>query len=188
MKCLRNFVHCNAVRGEGPGCRLVLEPAEEVLGSATVDLDVVLEGVDDALALDGVGALQVEVVGEEELLGTVELAAAALGLLRAVVLAHPHAAAPVGLHLLHPSHIRMDFRVRRPHQHAVARLSARTLCRHQIPRRRNTVRHTHGGGGMGDTYLGRPCWCRGWCRSRRPSCPAWSSPWPQSRGFGGEKC
>jgi hypothetical protein len=35
---------------------------------------------------------------------------------------------------------------------------------------------------MGGRYLGRPCWCRRWCRSRRPSCPAWSSPWPRGQG------
>jgi hypothetical protein len=143
----RNFVHFDAVWGEGPRGCFVLEPAEEVLRPDIVELDVVLEGVDNALALDGVGTLQVDVVGKEELLGAVELAAAALGLLGAVIPArpHPHAAAPVGLNFLHPSHVRMGLRVRRPHQHAVAHCPARTLYRHQIPRRRNTVNHTHTG-------------------------------------------
>jgi hypothetical protein len=151
VKCLRNFLHCDTVRGEGARGRFVLEPAEEVLGPDIVELGVVLEGVDDALALNGVGALQVEVVGEEEFLGAVELAAAALGLLGAVVPAHPHphAAAPVDLHLLHPRHVRVDFRVRRPHQHAVAHFPGRTLHRHQIPRRRHTVTRTRGVGEWG---------------------------------------
>lgn len=135
-------VHCDAIRGEGAGGRLILESAEEVLGPDIVELGVVLERVHDTLALDGVGALEVEVVGEEQLLGAVELPAAALGLLGAVVPAHPHphAAAAVSLHLLHPRHVRLVVRVRRPHQHAVAHFPAGTLQRRQIPRRKT---HTH---------------------------------------------
>ena len=81
----------------------------------------------DALALDGVRALRVEVVGEEELLGPVELPPAALGLLRPVVPPdpHPHAPSPVGLQALDPSHVRLLVRVRRTHQHTVPDLASR---------------------------------------------------------------
>ena len=96
--------------------------------------------MDDALALDGVRALRVEVVGEEELLGAVEWAAAALGLLGAVVPAHPHphAAAPIRLHPLHPRHVRRVVRVRRPHQHAVPHFTRSSQTRQSSNLRRRS--------------------------------------------------
>lgn len=114
-------LHGDTVGGERPSSSLVVKSAVEILRPDVVELGVVLEGVDDALALDGVRALRIEVVGEEELLGAVERAAAALGLLGAVVPAHPHADAPAPIRLqpLHPRHVRRLVRVRRPHQHAV---------------------------------------------------------------------
>ena len=86
----KGTIHGDTVRGEGAGGGLVVKSAIEVLRADIVELGVVLEGVDDALALNGVRALRVEVVGEEKLLGAVEGAAAALGLRGAVVPAHPH--------------------------------------------------------------------------------------------------
>jgi len=65
MKGLKSSVHCHAVRGEGTSGRLVLKSAEEVLRPDIVKLGVVLERVDNALPLNGVCALQVEMVGEE---------------------------------------------------------------------------------------------------------------------------
>lgn len=127
-------VHSDAVGGEAAGGGLVLEPAEVVLGADVLELGVALEGVDDARTLDGAGALHVVVVGEEELLGPVELAAAASGFLGAVVPPdpHPRAAAVVRLDPLHPRHVRWLLRVRRPHQHTVAHCTRPPVPSHPI--------------------------------------------------------
>lgn len=115
-------VDSHTVRVERARGGVVVEAAEEVLRPDVVELGVLLEGVHDARFLDCVGALGVQVIGEEELLGAVELPPATLGLLGAVVPPHPdpHAAAPVRLHLLDPRHVRHGVRFRRPHQHGVA--------------------------------------------------------------------
>lgn len=154
-------VHGDTVGGERAAARLVVKSAVEILRADVVELGVVLEGVDDALALDGVRALRVEVVGEEELLGAVERAATALGLLGAVVPAapHPHAAAAVRLHPLHPRHVRRLVRVRRTHQHAVPHFtrSGRTVRSLNLTHeRRTTAIKSTGGAGA---YLGPPCSC-----------------------------
>ena len=62
-----------------------LETVEEVVVADGVELGVALEAVDRTLALVGVGALQVVVVGEEDLLGAKELLLATTRLLRLVV-------------------------------------------------------------------------------------------------------
>jgi hypothetical protein len=123
----KSTVHGNTVRAERAGGGPVIESAIEVLGPDIVELGVVLEGMDDTLALDGVSALRVVVVGEEQLLCAVERPPASLGLLRPVVPAHPHlnAPAPVGLHPLHSRHVRRVVTVRRSHQHAVSHFSHR---------------------------------------------------------------
>jgi hypothetical protein len=66
----KHHVHDNKFRSESAGCNLVLESAEEIFLTDFIELGVVLKGVDDALALDGVCALGVELGGEEELLAT----------------------------------------------------------------------------------------------------------------------
>ena len=67
------------------GGGVVLETVEEVVIAHGVELGVALEAMDRTLALDGVNALQVVVVGEEDLLGVEELPPAADRLLRPVV-------------------------------------------------------------------------------------------------------
>jgi hypothetical protein len=153
-------VHGDTVRAECAGGGPVIKSAVEVLRPDVVELGVVLEGMDDTLALDGVRALHVVVVGNEQLLSAVERAPAALGLLRPVVPAHPHlnGPAPVRLHPLHPRHVRRVVTVRRPHKHAVAHFTHRATgpVKDQILAPADDgIDQEHGRG----AYLGEPCWC-----------------------------
>lgn len=78
-----------------------------------------------ALSLDGVGALHVVVVGEEELLGPVEAASTSDGLLGAVVPPDPDldvGPAAVGLDRLHLGHVWRLGGVGGPHQDRVSGL------------------------------------------------------------------
>lgn len=115
------IVHDYTIRDEAPRGGLVLEAAEEVLDTNVLQLGVVLEGVNSALPLDGVGALNVVVVRKEELLGAMKLAAAANRLLGTIVPPDPdlHVIAMVCLDFLHARHIRRLIRVRRAHENAV---------------------------------------------------------------------
>lgn len=100
-------VHCYTVRGEATSGGLVLEAAEVILSANILQLGVIFERVNGALSLDGVGALLVVVVREEELLGPVELGPAPDRFLRPIVppYPHPHVATVICLDLLHPRHI-----------------------------------------------------------------------------------
>ncbi|KAE8100152.1 hypothetical protein FH972_018077 [Carpinus fangiana] len=70
------------------GGGVILEMAEEVVIANGVEFGVALKAVDRTLALDGVDALQVIVVGEDDLLGAEELPPAADLLLQLVVPSH----------------------------------------------------------------------------------------------------
>lgn len=116
------YIHGDTIGIERAGGGVVLETAEEVVVTDGVELGVALEAVDCTLALDGVGALQVVVVGEEDLLGAVELPSAADRLLRTVVPSHEDlhvGPAPVRLDPLDLRHVGRLRRIRRPHEHAV---------------------------------------------------------------------
>lgn len=118
-------IHGNAIGGEGASGRVILKTTEEIVVSDGIQLGVALEAVDRTLAFDCVGALDIEVVGEEQLLRPMELTAATDRLLRPVVPPHVHPHAPGtcvgGLYPLHPRHVGRLRRLRRPHQHAVPR-------------------------------------------------------------------
>lgn len=57
--------HSNSIRSERAGSSLVLESAEVILSPYVLELRVALEGVNDTLSFDGVGALNVIMVREE---------------------------------------------------------------------------------------------------------------------------
>ncbi|KAL0904604.1 hypothetical protein M5K25_026732 [Dendrobium thyrsiflorum] len=118
---LTERIHSDTIRSESTGSGLVFKTAEIVLGPHILQLGVVLEGVDDALSLNGVCTLDVVVIREEELLCSMELPPAANGFLRPVVPPNPnlHVVAMVGIDLLHASNVWRLVGVRRPHQHAV---------------------------------------------------------------------
>lgn len=116
------YIHGDTIGIERAGGGVVLETAEEVVVADGVELGVALEAVDRTLALDGVGALQVEVVGEEDLLGAVELPPAADRFLRPVVPSHVDlhvGPAPVRLDPFDLRHVGRLRGIRRPHEHAV---------------------------------------------------------------------
>ena len=69
--------HSNSIRIEGAGGGIVLKTTEEIVVSDSIELRVALEAVDRTLGFDCVGALNIEVIGEENLLGAVKLAVAA---------------------------------------------------------------------------------------------------------------
>ena len=69
--------HNNSIRIEGAGGGIVLKTTEEIVVSDSIELRVALEAVDRTLGFDCVGALNIEVIGEENLLGAVKLAVAA---------------------------------------------------------------------------------------------------------------
>lgn len=114
-------IHSNAVRRESTGGGLVFESAKVVLGTDILKLGVVLEGVNSAFSLNGVSALSVVVVGEEELLRAVELSPATNGLFRPVVPPDSdlNVVPMVGLDLLYSRHVRRLVGVRRSHQNTV---------------------------------------------------------------------
>lgn len=117
--------HCNPIGHEAAGGGLILKPTKVIVVPDGIELGIVLEAVDGALSLDGVGALHVAVVGEEELLGPVEAAAASDGLLGAVVPPDPDlhvGPAAVGLDRLHLGHVRRLRGVGGPHQDRVSGL------------------------------------------------------------------
>lgn len=62
--------HTNSIRIEGAGGR-------EIVIFDSIELRVALEAVDRTLGFDCVGTLNIEVIGEENLLGAMKLAAAA---------------------------------------------------------------------------------------------------------------
>ena len=62
--------HTNSIRIEGAGGR-------EIVIFDSIELRVALEAVDRTLGFDCVGALNIEVIGEENLLGAVKLASTA---------------------------------------------------------------------------------------------------------------
>lgn len=72
MYIYKGNVHCDPIGGESASGGVVLETAEEVVVSDSVELGVPFEAVHLTLAFDGVGALNVEVVGKEKLRRTVE--------------------------------------------------------------------------------------------------------------------
>jgi hypothetical protein len=109
------YIHGDTIGIERAGGGVVLKMAEEVVVADGVELGVALEAVDRTLALDGVGALQVVVVGEEDLLGAVELLPAADRLLRPIDL---HVCpAPVRLDPLDLRHVGRLRLIRQPHEH-----------------------------------------------------------------------
>lgn len=65
--------HSDSVRREAPSGSFVLKTTIVVLGGHILELGVVLEGVNDTLSFNGVCALDVVMVRQEELFGTVEL-------------------------------------------------------------------------------------------------------------------
>jgi hypothetical protein len=82
------YLHCNSVWSEISSGSLVLKAAEEILSSDSLQLDVVAEGVHSAGAFNGISTLNVIVVREEELSGTMEWSPSTLGLFRSIVPAH----------------------------------------------------------------------------------------------------
>jgi hypothetical protein len=82
------YLHCNSVWSEISSGSLVLKAAEEILRSDSLQLDVVAEGVHSAGAFNGISTLNVIVVREEELSGTMEWSPSTLGLFRSIVPAH----------------------------------------------------------------------------------------------------
>lgn len=116
-------IHGDPVGIKGTSGGIILETTEEVVVSNSVELGISLEGVHRALALYGVGALNVVVIGEKDLLGSVELSPAADRFLRPIVPAHVHLhvrSPTVRLDPLDLRHVRRLPRLHRPHQHAVA--------------------------------------------------------------------
>jgi hypothetical protein len=81
-------IYCNSVWSEISSGSLVLKAAEEILSSDSLQLDVVAEGVHSAGAFNGISTLNVIVVREEELSGTMEWSPSTLGLFRSIVPAH----------------------------------------------------------------------------------------------------
>ena len=69
--------HNNSIRIEGASEGIVLKSIEEIVVSDSIELRVALEAVDRTPGFDCVGALNIEVIGEENLLGAVKLAVAA---------------------------------------------------------------------------------------------------------------
>ena len=69
--------HGNSIRIEGAGGGIVLKTTEEIVVSDSIELRVALEAVDRTLGFDCVGTLNIEVIGEENLLGAVKLASTA---------------------------------------------------------------------------------------------------------------
>lgn len=115
-------IHGDTIGIEGAGGGIVLETAKEVVVADGVELGVALEAVNSTLALYSIGALNIVVVGEEHLLGSVELTAAADGLLRPVVPADVDldvCPAAVGFDPLDPRHVGGLRGLGRPHEHAV---------------------------------------------------------------------
>lgn len=100
-------IHSNSIRGEAARGSLVLKAAEIVLGAHILELGIVLEGVNDALALYGMGTLDIIMVREEQLLCPMEGATATNRLLWTIVPPHPHLCivATISLNLLHARHI-----------------------------------------------------------------------------------
>lgn len=116
-------IHGDSVGIEGTSGGIILETTEEVVVSNSVELGISLESVHRALALYGVGALNVVVIGEKDLLGSVELSPAADRFLRPIVPPHVHLhvrSPTVRLDPLDLRHVRRLPRLPRPHQHAVA--------------------------------------------------------------------
>lgn len=70
-------VHGNSIGIEGSSRRIILETTEKIVVANGIKLGIALEAVDRTLAFNCVGALNVVVIGEENLLGTVKLTTAA---------------------------------------------------------------------------------------------------------------
>lgn len=116
-------IHGNSVRIEGTSSRIILETTKEVVISNSVELAITPKSMHSTLALYRISALNVVVVGEEDLLGSMKLSPAADGLLRPIVPPHVHlhvCSATVRLDPLDLRHVRRLPRLRRPHQNAVA--------------------------------------------------------------------
>lgn len=60
--------HCNSVRIEGTCGGIVLKPTEEIIVTNGIQFCVALEAVDRTLAFDCVGALNIKVIREKNLL------------------------------------------------------------------------------------------------------------------------
>lgn len=108
-------IHGNSIGIEGSGRGIVLESAKEVFITNSVELGVALEAVDRTLSFYGVGALYIIVVGEEDLLGAMELPPATDRLFRTVVPpdVNFHVASPaIRLDLLNSGNVRRLRRVR----------------------------------------------------------------------------
>lgn len=118
----RENSHCDSVRSKSASSSLVLEPAVVILRPNVLKLGVVLEGVNNALAFDGVSALNVVVVREEKLLSSMELPPPSNGLLGAIVPPDPDldVVPVVRLDLLDAGNIRGLTGVGGPHQDAIA--------------------------------------------------------------------
>lgn len=121
-----SHLHSNSVRVEGPCWGIIFEATEEVIVAYGIEFCVALETVNRTLALNCVGALNIIVIGEEDLLGAMELTTTTDRLLRSVVPSNMnfHVGSPaVGLDLLHSGYIRRLRGVCRPHQHAFSSCS-----------------------------------------------------------------
>ena len=68
--------HSNSIRIEGAGGGIVLKTTEEIVVSDSIELRVALEAVERTSSFNCVGALKIEVIGEENLLRVVKLAVA----------------------------------------------------------------------------------------------------------------
>lgn len=65
--------HGNTVRSETSSGGLILKPAKVILSTDIFKLSIILEGVNSALPLYGVSTLHIEMVRQEQFLGSMEL-------------------------------------------------------------------------------------------------------------------
>lgn len=119
--------HSHSVWGEPPSSSLVLKSAIVILSPNILKLGVVLERVNRALPFDSVSALHVVVVGQEQLLSSVELSPPSDRLLGPIVPPHPHlhVVPTIHLDLLYACYVWGLSRVRWSHQHTI------TSCQNQ---------------------------------------------------------
>ena len=113
--------HSNSVGRERSSSSFVLKSTVVIFSSNILQLGVVLEGVHCTLALNGVSALHIIVVGQEQLFGSMELPPPSNRLLRPVIPPHSHfhAASAFTFDLLDARHVRRLSGVRRAHQDGI---------------------------------------------------------------------
>jgi len=88
------FLHCYAIWYEAASSRFILKAAEEILSIDRIKLCIATEAVDIAFPLNGVSALYIIVVREEDLLGTMKWPPATYGLLWSII--PPHSYSHIG--------------------------------------------------------------------------------------------